>query len=104
MKRIRGGRAYHVPKHEDQGNVDGWNLDDQWLEIIDRAELGGDKGDITDMKNQNEKKAVHGKGNKTVDVWKKTHQTQLTFSNYDEKHHQKSQRTEKSVLNCAWCM
>ena len=51
MKRIRGG---YVPctKHEDRGKVDGWNPDGRWLEIVDRAELGGDKGNITDTKNQ----------------------------------------------------
>jgi len=57
-KDLRGRRLEYVPcaKHEDRGNADDWNLDDRWLEVVDRAELGGYKGDITDTKNQNEKR------------------------------------------------
>jgi len=36
--------------------LDDWNLDDRWLEIVDRAELGGNEGDITNKKKSKRKK------------------------------------------------
>ena len=61
-----GLEGVYVPrtKQGHPGNVDGWNMDDRRLDIVDRAELGGNKGDITDKKNQNEKKGWYTSGRK----------------------------------------